>query len=215
LRPWHFERLPGLTGLVHDRRVRLAVTGLSGSGKTAFITSLVCNLLSAVGRPARLPFLRTAAERRIVNVQLLAPEREDGGRFPVRDTIAALAADPPHWPPSTTDLRRVDLSVRFTPAGLIGRAAGGSAELRLEIVDYPGEWLLDLPLLAQSFAQWSRAVLDLARRGARAPLAGEWLDFVARHPAESVGDPAVARRAHDLYQALLAACRRQEQLSLL
>jgi predicted YcjX-like family ATPase len=215
LRPWHFERLPGLTGLVHDRRVRLAVTGLSGSGKTAFITSLVCNLLSAVGRPARLPFLRTAAERRIVNVQLLAPEREDGGRFPVRDTIAALAADPPHWPPSTTDLRRVDLSVRFTPAGLIGRAAGGSAELRLEIVDYPGEWLLDLPLLAQSFAQWSRAVLDLARRGARAPLAGEWLDFVARHPAESLGDPAVARRAHDLYRAFLAACRRQEQLSLL
>jgi len=49
LRPLRFDRLPGLTGLVHDRSVRLAVTGLSGSGKTAFITSLVCNLLSAAG----------------------------------------------------------------------------------------------------------------------------------------------------------------------
>src|SRR5439155_26091286 len=176
----------------------------------AFITSLVCNLLSAAGRPARLPFLRAAAERRLHAVQLLAPDRETGGQFPVHDTIAALAADPPHWPPSTTDLRRVDLSVRFTPAGLIGRAAGGSAEFRLEILDYPGEWLLDLPLLAQSFAQWSRAVLDLARRGVRGPLAGEWLDFLARHPAESAGDPALARQAHDRYRAFLAACRRQQ-----
>jgi predicted YcjX-like family ATPase len=215
LRPLRFDRLPGLTGLVHDRSVRLAVTGLSGSGKTAFITSLVCNLLSAAGRPARLPFLRAAAERRIVSVQLLAPDRETGDQFPVHDTIAALAADPPYWPPSTTDLRRVDLSVRFTPAGLIGRATGGRAELRLQILDYPGEWLLDLPLLAQSFHEWSRAALDLARRGARRLLAGEWLDFLARHPAESTGDPAVARGAHDLYRVFLADCRRQEQLSLL
>jgi uncharacterized protein len=27
--------------------------------------------------------------------------------------------------------------------------------LNLDIVDYPGEWLLDLPLLSLSFAEWS------------------------------------------------------------
>jgi uncharacterized protein len=72
LRPLRFHRLSGLTGLVRDRTVRLAVTGLSGSGKTAFITSLVCNLLSIAGRPARFPFLRSAAERRIVSARLVA-----------------------------------------------------------------------------------------------------------------------------------------------
>ncbi len=215
MRPLRFGRLSGLTGLVHDRTVRLAVTGLSGSGKTAFITSLVCNLLSAAGRPARFPFLRSAAERRIISVGLLVSDDETINQFPVHDTIAALSADPPRWPASTTDLRRVDLSLRFAPAGLIGRAAGGTAELRVEILDYPGEWLLDLPLLGRSYHEWSRTALDLARRGARGPLAGEWLDFIGRHPASGAGDPVVAQRAHDLYRAFLAACRTHEQLSLL
>jgi len=195
--------------------VRLAVTGLSGSGKTAFITSLVHNLLSAVGQPARLPFFRATAERRMLAIRLDAPEADTIAPFPVRDAIAALAADPPRWPASTTDLRRADLTLRFTPGGFLGRAAGGIAELHLEIIDYPGEWLLDLPLLGQSYREWSRVTLERARHGARAPLAQDWLDFLARHPADGAGDPDAAGQAHDLYRAFLAACRTREQLSLL
>ena len=188
---------------------------MSGSGKTAFITSLVHNLSSAVGRPARLPFLRAAAERRILGAHPRAVDGSGGAPFPLRETIAALAADPPGWPPSTTDLRRADLALRFIPTGLLGRLAGGIGELRLEILDYPGEWLLDLPLLGLTYRDWSRATLERARRGPRAPLARDWLDFLARHPADSVGEPQVAQQAHDLYRAFLAACRTQEQLSLL
>src|SRR5437868_6459410 len=164
------NKLPALTALVRDGTVRLAVTGLSRSGKTAFITSLVQNLLSAVGRPGRLPFLRAAAERRILAAQLLAPQADEVPPFPLEQTVAALAADPPHWPASTTDVRRVRLLLRFSSAGLLRRAKlfGRPAELTLEILDYPGEWLLDLPLLQQSYGDWSRATLALAHRGMRA-----------------------------------------------
>jgi hypothetical protein len=215
LRLLRLDKLATLTALVRDRTMRLAVTGLSQSGKTAFITSLIHNLLSAVGRPARLPFLRAAAERRIIAARLLALESNGVAKFPLDETIAALAGDPPHWPPSTTDLRRARLSLRFSPAGLLARTLGGNAELGLEILDYPGEWLLDLPLLHQSYGDWSRAIFDLARRGARAPLARDWLDFLARHPGDSAGDSETAWQAHELYRSFLAACRTREQLSLL
>jgi len=112
-------------------------------------------------------------------------------------------------------LRRADLALRFIPTGLLGRLAGGIGELRLEILDYPGEWLLDLPLLRQSYRDWSRTTLDLARRGPRAALARDWLDFLARHSADNAGDAEIARQASELYRAFLAACRMQQQLSFL
>jgi predicted YcjX-like family ATPase len=221
LRLLRLDKLPTLTSLLRDRTVRLAVTGLSHSGKTAFITSLVHNLISAVHRPARLPFLRAAAERRIVGVRVLAPGKEAIPSFPLERTVRALADDPPHWPPSTTDMRRARLALRFFPRGFLGGqtpiwlSGGGTADVTVEILDYPGEWLLDLPLLCQSYEQWSRATFDLARRGGRALLARDWLDFLAQHPAESAEDPEAAFVAHNLYRTFLAACRAREHLSLL
>jgi len=55
----------------------------------------------------------------------------------------------------------------------IGRAAGSIAEVTLEILDYPGEWLLDLPLAASEL--WRVVARDLrfgAARGARAARPG-------------------------------------------
>ena len=43
--------------------------------------------------------------------------------------------------------------------------------LTLDLVDYPGEWLLDLPLLSKSYEQWSAESLALSRREPRARLA--------------------------------------------
>ena len=149
-----------------------------------------------------------------MGARLLAPEANEVPPFPLEQTVAALAADPPHWPASTTDLRRVRLVLRFSSAGLL-RLLGGTAELTVELLDYPGEWLLDLPLLQQSYGDWSRATFALARRGVRAPLARDWLDFLARHPADRTGDPQTALQAYELYRDFLAACRDREQLSLL
>ncbi len=50
-----------------DRHLRLAVTGLSRSGKTAFITAMVNQLLN-LHAGARLPLLSAVREERLLGV---------------------------------------------------------------------------------------------------------------------------------------------------
>lgn len=51
-----------------DRHLRLAVTGLSRSGKTAFITAMVNQLLN-IHAGARLPLLSAVREERLLGVK--------------------------------------------------------------------------------------------------------------------------------------------------
>ena len=168
-----------LTELAKGSTVWLAVTGLSRAGKTVFITSLVHNLLSALHNPNRMPLLKVVGEGRLIAARLEGAKAHLLPRFPYVDNIESLAATPAGWPQPTADISEIGVDIRFVPAGLIGdvlgRVSGGAATLRLRIVDYPGEWLLDLPLLTQSYADWSRAMLRLWRRGIRAEPARDYL----------------------------------------
>ncbi len=49
-----------------------------------------------------------------------------------------------------------------------------NSSLYLEIVDYPGEWLLDLPMLDLNYLAWSEQMNTLIK-GERAHLAQPWL----------------------------------------
>jgi len=71
------------------------------------------------------------------------------------------------------------------------RQNGADRTLTLDIVDYPGEWLLDLPLLNKSYEQWSGESLELSRERLRAPLATEWHAHLATLNA---GDREMSRR---------------------
>src|SRR6476619_4332110 len=51
------SEVSNLADLAQGSTLNLAVTGLSRSGKTVFITSLIHNLLSAVHTPDRMPLL--------------------------------------------------------------------------------------------------------------------------------------------------------------
>jgi len=77
------ERLSGSLGeLAGGATVWLAVTGLSRSGKTVFVTSLIHNLLSCAHNPNRMPLLGVVGQGRMMaaNVESARREhREDGG----------------------------------------------------------------------------------------------------------------------------------------
>ena len=60
------------------------------------------------------------------------------------------------------------------------RHNGADRTLTLDIVDYPGEWLLDLPLLNKSYAQWSSESLALSREQPRAQLATPGMHILRR-----------------------------------
>ncbi len=206
-----------LTEWVRGSTVWLAVTGLSRAGKTVFITSLVHNLLSALHYPNRMPLLKVVADGRLRAATLQKVKADLLPRFPYHANIAQMAAAPACWPDRTADISEIGIDIRFEPAGLRGalltKVGGPTATLKLNIVDYPGEWLLDLPLLSQSYAEWSRATLALWRQGLRAEVGRGFFAFLADHSANDAGEEATARRAHELYRDMLVAARDRHGLT--
>ena len=147
--------------------IRLGVTGLARSGKTVFITSLVANLMDR----GRMHGLVAAAEGRI-SAAYLQPQPDDTvPRFDYETHIGALTAKTPHWPDSTRAVSELRLSLRVRPKGLLS-GLQGPRTVHIDIVDYPGEWLLDLALLDKSYGEWSRDVLDRIRNR---PQAAEYI----------------------------------------
>lgn len=191
--------------------LRLGVTGLRRSGKTVFVASLVHNLLN----PGRLPFFEAARAPEFV--ARLEPQPDlSVPRFDVEARLAELTGVPPRWPEPTRAVSRVRLAIRYRPAGAIRRRLGETATLRLDIVDYPGEWLLDLPMLGQDYAAWSRQTLELSERPLRRERAAEWRAHLSTLDPAARADEASARQAARLYTAYLRACRESDApLSLL
>lgn len=186
--------------------LRLGVTGLSRSGKTVFITALVHGLLTA----ARWPVFEAQSQGRIARVRL-EPQPDDGiPRFPYEDHLQTLTG-PREWPEGTKRISEIRLAIDF--ASNSGFLRGSEKTLTLDIVDYPGEWLLDLPLLAQSYTEWSRRSIDAARRPPRAALSAEWLAATAEVDAFGQGGESDARRLADKFTRYLKSCR-DERVSL-
>ena len=197
-----------LADYVKGAGLRLGVTGLSRAGKTVFITALVQNLLraSAAARDGErvLPVFRVHADGRLMRAKLQPQPDDHVPRFAYEDHLAALTGDDRHWPDSTRRISELRLTLEFE------RRKGmrqGPSELTLDIVDYPGEWLLDLPLLTKSYAQWSRETLEASAAAARAPFAAEWRGATLGVAADADESETEAKRLAELFTAYLRAAR--------
>lgn len=147
-----------VSGAFFEPVIKLGVTGLAGAGKTVFITSLVANLMDR----GRMPGLSAARSGRI-EAAYLQPQPDDTvPRFAFEAHLDALTGDAPSWPSSTRAVSELRLSLRVRPRGLLG-GLSGARTVHLDIVDYPGEWLLDLGLIDLDYATWSRQTLARAR----------------------------------------------------
>jgi hypothetical protein len=188
-----------LSGAFFEPVIRLGVTGLARSGKTVFITSLVANLMDR----GRMPGLLAQSEGRILSAYLQPQPDDTLPRFDYEAHLGALTAREPHWPDSTRTISELRLSLKVRPSGLLS-GLQGPRTIHLDIVDYPGEWLLDLGLLDKTYSQWSEETLkrienrDLAR------------DYLALARAEDATAPLDEPRAQALaarFTAYLTAAR--------
>jgi predicted YcjX-like family ATPase len=192
------------------RTVRVGVTGLARAGKTAFLTSLAANLLAHGAGLEVLPSLVGQVTR-----VSLAPAGVTGlPRFDQGAHLAALAGDPPRWPERTGAVSLLALDLEVAGRGFADSVLP-ARRLRLELLDYPGEWLLDLPLLAQDFSTWSGAVLRRLGAPEVADVAGEFLAFVRALPAGVAASDALVGAGQRLYRAMLGRLRDELGLSFL
>ncbi|WGH79435.1 YcjX family GTP-binding protein [Jannaschia ovalis] len=164
---------------VFDPTIRLGVTGLSRAGKTVFITSLVANLIDR----GRMPGFSAGAR---IETAFLQPQPDDTvPRFDYEAHLADLTARQPHWPDGTRAVSELRLSLKVRPAGMLA-GLRGARTVHLDIVDYPGEWLLDLGLMEKEFDDWSaRALRRLKDWGATGYAAA----LAAVDPAAKLDEP--------------------------
>jgi predicted YcjX-like family ATPase len=176
--------------------LRLGITGLSRAGKTVFITALIHGLT----RGGRFPVFEAFASGRIARAHL-EPQADDAvPRFDYERHVKALIEDRA-WPNSTVDISELRLVIDYQ------RQNGAERTLTLDIVDYPGEWLLDLPLLNKTYEQWSRESLMLSRGSARSALAASWHACLSGLNAEAPANEQDALTSARLFTEYLRACR--------
>jgi uncharacterized protein len=192
------------TGLTQPT-IRLGVTGLSRSGKTVFITALV----HAILKRARLPVFEAMAQGRISGAYLEPQPDDDLPRFAYETHLAALTSENRHWPEGTRRLSQLRLTLDYEPSGFIARNFG-SGKLHIDIIDYPGEWVLDLPLMNLTYQQWSANTISASRLAPRNALAKEWHTHLATLNAESPSQELEAVKAAKLFTAYLARCRNDD-----
>ncbi len=178
--------------------IRLGVTGLSRAGKTVFITSLVANLIDR----GRMPQLAAAANGRIRTAYLQPQPDDTVPRFDYEAHLAALTSGEPRWPDSTRAISELRLSLRVQPGGLLG-AVSGPRTVHLDIIDYPGEWLLDLVLLDKTYTDWSA---DTLLRVQGRAMGSEFLAMAqATDPTAKLDEPTAKALAAAFADYLMAA----------
>lgn len=189
-----------------DRHVRVAVTGLSGAGKTAFITSLMNQLLTCSSNNS-LPFFSAMTEHQIKAVKHVTHDDLHIPSFSYQDNINQLTDTQPEWPSSTTRISQAQIKCRYIVNNRWLKKVKEDSYLTVDIVDYPGEWLLDLPLLQLSFKQWSTLCCDYLqsqrRKDYTAAVAKNIEELEYHNSLDDEGKQELLRLSNDYKKALI------------
>lgn len=189
-----------------SKSVRLGVTGFARAGKTVFLCSVAQALLTATAWKSQRghgalagfgPFEREALR----SVSIRDDIDPTLSQFPFREVRDCLLGQAAKWPDPTEGISQLVLDVEFEPKGFLRSVKRN--HLLIYLVDYPGEWLMDLPMMAQSYSEWCEAMWKMAERGSRAALSQSFRDRVLSFADSQVPDEDDVSRMSELWSKYL------------
>ncbi len=200
---------------LRDRRFCLGITGLSRSGKSTFITSLINQLVSHEN--ASLPGFAPVLGGSLLWVKRHPLEDKKLPGFPYDDAYGRLCEQVPQWPESTVDVSGCLLELRLKRSGsTLNPLKSDEFSLYLELRDYPGEWLLDLPLREMSYSRWCGQCSAQYTQSPRSQLLGPLLDELQNIDPLDLVDEKQLQDLNQRFVEFLRACKTSDKrLSLI
>ena len=211
----HTEQMSTTLQRLNDRRICLGITGLSQSGKSTFVTSLIDQLINY--KTSALSGFSPVLEKRLMGVKILPLKHKKITNFPYEVSIAGLKQPQPNWPSSTTDISGCILELKLQKAVTpLNPFSKENFSLFIELRDYPGEWLLDLPLRNMDYARWCGQCSAQFNREPRKQILGDLLlDLQNIDPMDPV-DFKVLAQLKTRFVGFLEQCKAGEHpLSLI
>ncbi len=185
---------------------RFTITGLSRSGKSMLFTSLVTMLKSRSEEGyACLPLLRYLPPSQVLDIRI---EPIEGYKpFPQAENLAALEQG--QWPAATEEAFGFKLIVRLKQTASIKRHVLPHTDIVFEFIDYPGEWITDIPMLSKTYAQWSDSAWAQLSGGPQQHFAHDWKQVVNSFDFEQPPTPERIQHLVHAYRQYLIEAKRQ------
>lgn len=180
------DYLPNLS--LPSSNIKIAITGLRRAGKTVFITSLVDQLLY------KSKLVSVTSKKKPFKASIKFPNSKTK-RFDYY-TYIDLLKNKHTWPKGTDEISNIVLEFE----GQRSFKWMGKNKFSIELIDYPGEWLLDLTLLEMSFEQWSEKTINWLTQ-IDDPLVLHYLQTI--NDLDTVEDKEIWVKAHEEYKELL------------
>ncbi len=169
---------------------KIAITGLSRSGKTIFITSLIEQLL------LQKKITPITAKKQAFNVTIKSPTTSIK-RFDYY-SLKKIIKEYHQWPDGTDDITSTTLEFetksryRFL----------NNSKFRIELIDYPGEWILDIAMLGLSYEQWSEKTINWMKN-IDEEIVTDYLNSIHELSDKSKGE-GIENNIHQQYSKMLS-----------
>ncbi|MEC8902975.1 MAG: YcjX family protein, partial [Pseudomonadota bacterium] len=164
-----------LSSVFNKETHRFTITGLSRSGKSMLFTSLITMLKSRSEEGyACLPLLRYLPPSQVLDMRIQPIEGYKP--FPHIQNIADLENG--QWPKATEEAFGFKLVVRLKETASLKRHVLPHSDVVFEFIDYPGEWVTDIPMLSKTYAHWSDSAWAQLSSGPQQYFANQWKAFV-------------------------------------